>query len=223
MANFSDTFRKLSLPILLVSTLITAILAFGLINSPPEFNTDLDAFTPESSQNDAHERIHEYFPDETRPLFINVESDDGSNILDYQKIIVMYEHVSKLKNLSQVQGNSVVSWTTTPTIIQTALDEEANGTKLSSVNSWNNLVDLVVDDDTECRLTDDDQFLSTATYASSALLNKDFDFSPTCDYLSDGQGDSTPITSSTLWVLEIDPEMSEPESCLLYTSDAADE
>mgnify|MGYP006251072709 FL=1 len=131
MANFSDTFRKLSLPILLVSTLITAILAFGLINSPPEFNTDLDAFTPESSQNDAHERIHEYFPDETRPLFINVESDDGSNILDYQKIIVMYEHVSKLKNLSQVQGNSVVSWTTTPTIIQTALDEEANGTKLS--------------------------------------------------------------------------------------------
>ena len=211
MANFSDTFRKLSLPILLVSTLITAILAFGLINSPPEFNTDLDAFTPESNQNDAHERIHEYFPDETRPLFINVESDDGSNILDYQKITVMEEHVSKLKNLSQVQGNSVVSWTTTPTIIQTALDEEANGTKLSSVNSWNNLVDLVVDDDTECRLTDDDQFLSTATYASSALLNKDFDFTPTCSYLSDGQGDSTPITSSTLWVLEIDPEMSEPE------------
>ena len=121
----------------------------------------------------------------------------------------MYEHVSEVKESVSSPGQLCSFMDYYSTIIQTALDEEANGTKLSSVNSWNNLVDLVVDDDTECRLTDDDQFLSTATYASSALLNKDF--GPTCDYLSDGQGDSTPITSSTLWVLEIDPEMSEPE------------
>ena len=56
---------------------------------------------------------------------------------------------------------------------QTALDEsESNRTR----NYWKleQLVDLIIDDDIECRLTSDDQFLSAATYASS-LLNKDLD------------------------------------------------
>ena len=77
--------------------------------------------------------------------------------------------------------------------------------------TWNELIDLIAADDVECRLTSDDQFLSAATYASSALLNKDLDINPTCDYLSSGEGDGAPLASSTLWVLEIDPELSEDE------------
>ena len=128
-----------------------------------------------------------------------------------ENIKLMLQHYQALVNLSSSNDDSVVVWTTTPSILQTALDEEANQTQLSTIQSWNELVDLIIDDDIECRLTSDDQFLSAATYASSALLNKDLDINPTCDYLSTGIGDSTPTASSTLWVLEINPELSEED------------
>ena len=211
MASFAGRFRKLSVPILLVTSLITVILMANLITSPPKFNTDLDAFAPESESKDAHDRIHEYFPNETRPLFIDVERDDGGNVLSFEHILIMEQHIQSIEQLSLDQNDSVVVWTTTPNIMQRALNEESNGTNLSQLNSWNEVLDLIVDDDVECRLTNDDQFLSAATYASSALLNKDLDFSPTCDYLSDGSGDGSPVASSTLWVLEIDPDLSEEE------------
>ena len=211
MASFADRFRKLSLPILLVTSLFTVILMANLITSPPKFNTDLDAFAPESESKDAHDRIHEYFPNETRPLFIDVERDDGGNIMSFDHILMMEQHLQSIRSISSELNDSVVVWTTTPDILQLALDEESNGTNLSQLNSWNELLDLIVEDDIECRLNNDDQFLSAATYASSALLNRDLDFNPTCDYLSDGSGDGSPVVSSTLWVLEIDPDLSEEE------------
>ena len=197
------------MPILVVTSLITVILLANLFSSPPQFNTDLDAFSPESESKDAHDRIHEYFPNETRPLFIDVERNDGGNVLSFENILLMQQHLVEIEQISMADGDSVVVWTTTPSILQLALDEESNGTNLTQLASWNQLLDEIVDEDIECRLTNDDQFLSAATYASSALLNTDLDFTPTCDYLSDGTGDGTPVASSTLWVLEIDPDISE--------------
>ena len=211
MAGFSEKFRRLSLAIVVVTMLITGALVVNLIYNPPTFNTDLDAFVPDSEANSAHERIHQNFPNESRPLFVNVEPDDNGNILEMENIQTMLQHYLELQNLSASLGDSVVVWTTTPSILQTALDEEANGTELASLSEWNQLVDMVIDEDVECRLTSDDQFLSAATYASSALLNRDLDINPTCDYLATGSGNSTPFASSTLWVLEIDPELSEED------------
>ena len=211
MAGFAKKFRKFSLAIVAVTILLTGALLANLIYNPPTFNTDLDAFVPESEANTAHERIHQNFPNESRPMFVNVKADDGSNILAMDKIQLMLEHYHQITNTSTTIESDVVVWTTTPTVLQTALDEEANGTLLSSVSDWNQLTELVIADDVECRLTSDDQFLSAATYASSALLNKDLDISSTCEYLATGEGDSTPFASSTLWVLEINPELSEEE------------
>ena len=211
MAGFAKKFRKFSLAIVAVTMLLTGALLANLIYNPPTFNTDLDAFVPESEANTAHERIHQNFPNESRPMFVNVKADDGSNILAMDKIQLMLEHYHQIINTSTTIESDVVVWTTTPTVLQTALDEEANGTLLSSVSDWNQLTELVIADDVECRLTSDDQFLSAATYASSALLNKDLDISSTCEYLATGEGDSTPSASSTLWVLEINPELSEEE------------
>lgn len=211
MAGFAKKFRKFSLAIVAVTMLLTGALLANLIYNPPTFNTDLDAFVPESEANTAHERIHQNFPNESRPMFVNVKADDGSNILAMDNIQLMLEHYHQIINTSTTIESDVVVWTTTPTVLQTALDEEANGTLLSSVSDWNQLTELVIADDVECRLTSDDQFLSAATYASSALLNKDLDISSTCEYLATGEGDSTPFASSTLWVLEINPELSEEE------------
>ena len=211
MAGFAKKFRKFSLAIVAVTMLLTGALLANLIYNPPTFNTDLDAFVPESEANTAHERIHQNFPNESRPMFVNVKADDGSNILAMDNIQLMLEHYHQIINTSTTIESDVVVWTTTPTVLQTALDEEANRTLLSSVSDWNQLTELVIADDVECRLTSDDQFLSAATYASSALLNKDLDISSTCEYLATGEGDSTPFASSTLWVLEINPELSEEE------------
>tara|TARA_B100000674_G_scaffold499322_1_gene543999 strand:- start:1668 stop:4271 length:2604 start_codon:yes stop_codon:yes gene_type:complete len=211
MAAFSTRFRKMSLTIVIVSVIITGSLLANLIYNPPTFNTDLDAFVPESESNNAHMRIHQNFPNESRPMFVNVESDDGGNVLSIDNIQLMLQHYQQLRNLSSESDDSVVTWTTTPSILQTALDEEGNQTELSEITNWNQLIDLITDDDVECRLTSDDQFLSAATYASSALLNKNLDITPTCDYLSSGTGDGTPYSQSTLWVLEIDPELPEEE------------
>ena len=85
----------------------------------------MDAFVPDSEANSAHERIHQNFPNESRPLFVNVEPDDNGNILEMENIQTMLNTIG-LQNLSASLGDSVVVWTTTPSILQTALDEEAN-------------------------------------------------------------------------------------------------
>jgi predicted RND superfamily exporter protein len=207
VASVSHYFRRSAIPFLLVAGLLTIGLATNLVNSPPTFKTDLSEFAPDSEGQDAHNRIHAFFPNETRPLFVHVTVDDGGNILALENLQLMAQHLDQLQNNDSLVDNKIPVWTTAPSIVQISLNEEANGTKLADIESWNQMVDLILEDDVECRLTSDDQLLSAATYASSALLHQDLDISPTCSYLDDGSGDATPTASSTLWVLEIDPDM----------------
>jgi len=206
VASMSHYIRRGAIPFLVLAGLLTATFAANLMISPPTFKTDLSEFAPESENQQAHLRIHEYFPNETRPFFVHVTSDDGGNILSLENLQLMAQHLEQLQNSTIVDDNIPV-WTAAPSIVQISLDEEANGTKLADIESWNQMIDLILEDDVECRLTSDDQLLSAATYASSALLNQDLDISPTCSYLDSGTGDGTPTASSTLWVLEIDPNM----------------
>ena len=81
MAEFSGLFKRLSVPILIVSGLLTVALSAHLLTSPPEFRTDLNDFAPQSESNKAHEEIHAFFPDESRPMFVHVTDDNGGNIL----------------------------------------------------------------------------------------------------------------------------------------------
>ena len=104
MAGFSETFRRFSLAIVLVTMLITGALVVNLIYNPPTFNTDLDAFTPDSEASEAHERIHQNFPNESRPMFVNVEADDGDNVLTMENIKLMLQHYQQLVNLSIQHG-----------------------------------------------------------------------------------------------------------------------
>ncbi|MBT60818.1 MAG: hypothetical protein CMA63_04610 [Euryarchaeota archaeon] len=211
MALWSGTFKKLSPVILVVAFLFTATLGFQLASSPPTFNTDLSDFAPDSESSDAHERIHDYFPNESRPMFVHVEADDGSNILSIENIHAMNEHLLVMKNESSKRQDAVKVWTTAPGIVQLGLDEEGDGASLQSMESWGQIIDLIFKDEEKCSLTSDDQLLSAARYASSALLHTDLNIDASCTYLSDGTGDGAPRASSTLWVLEIDPNMDAGE------------
>ena len=194
-----------------VFTLVTLLLAANLFTSPPTFQTDLNDFAPESEASLAHDRVHEHFPDEMRPLFVHVTMDDGSNVLTIDALQAMNTDLEVFQNESTKRQNMVAVWTTTPGILQLALDEEADGETVDDLASWPDLLTMIFDDNETCVLTSDDQLLSAATYASSALLHKDLDYDPVCAYLDDESGDGVPTASSTLWVLEIDPELEETQ------------
>ena len=209
MAGWAPTFKRMAPAILVVVFLFTVALSVHLIVSPPTFNTDLADFAPDSESSDAHDRIHQYFPNESRPLFVHVTAKDNSNILSIEHLQTMNDHLAHMKNESSKRQDAVAVWTTAPGIVQLALDEEANGTSLNSIQSWGEILDLLFDEDAVCSLTADDQLLSAARYASSALLHSDLNIDSSCEYLKNGTGDAAPTASSTLWVLEIDPDFDE--------------
>ncbi|MEC8106134.1 MAG: hypothetical protein VX115_00195, partial [Candidatus Thermoplasmatota archaeon] len=211
MAEYAGLFKRLSVPILIVSALLTVGLSAHLLVSPPEFRTDLNDFAPESDSNQAHEAIHAFFPDESRPMFVHVTDDNGGNVLSIDSLKQMDADLVALQSDERVELSAVVSWTTSPGMIQIALDEQSPGTTLSDYQDWPSLVDAVVDEDTTCSINQDDALLSTVNFVGSALINKNLDISKTCSYLSNGEGDAVPAADSTAWVIEINPELPEDE------------
>lgn len=209
MASWAPLFKRMAPVILVVVFLFTVTLSAHLIVSPPTFNTDLSDFAPDSDSSDAHDRVHEYFPNEARPLFVHVSAKDSSNILSIENLQTMNTHLAHMQNESSNNQDAVAVWTTAPGIVQLALDEEANGTSLESIESWGEILDLLFEEDTVCSLSADDQLLSAARYASSALLHSDLNVDSSCTYLKNGTGDAAPTASSTLWVLEINPNLDE--------------
>lgn len=208
-ARAAPGFAKASLPILLVATLLTVGLLASLVMNPPEFNTDLDRFAPEGEAIEAHDRIHEHFPNERRPMFVHVVRDDGGNVLDLDHLKAMHADESALRQ--HPSAAHIVTWATAPTVLDVALEERAEGEALANISDWSTLLDLVLDEGTTCSLNDDDALLASATFAASAMLHQDLDLDPVCAWLSDGSGTPVPTASSTLWVLDVDPSLSSAE------------
>lgn len=210
----SENFRKLSWPILIFSIAVTVGLAADLafINTP-SFHTDLSDFAPESESADAHERISKHFTNETRPMFIHVTRDDGGNVLDLASIVEMDEDLAKVKNKSNAMQDFVVDYITAPSLIQTALDEEANGTVLSDVESWEEMIDLLIDvNETDCP-GDVSKQREVAQFILDGMLNKNFDGTDICLWIQSNGESGSPILSadSTLWILQVDPDISNEE------------
>jgi predicted RND superfamily exporter protein len=210
----SATFRKYSWPILIISVVLTAGLVVDLaFVDTPSFHTDLADFAPESDSADAHERINEQFSDETRPLFVHVTRDDGGNVLDIESLILMNGHLSAVENESASMGDLVENWITAPSILQIALDEEANGTELEDVGSWEEMLNLVIDvNESDCP-GDVSKQREVAQFILDGMLNKDFDGSEICLWIetNGASGSAIVSASSTLWILEIDPSLSTEE------------
>ncbi|MBA88197.1 MAG: hypothetical protein CMB16_02890 [Euryarchaeota archaeon] len=210
----SENFRKLSWPILIFSIAVTVGLAADLafVNTP-SFHTDLSDFAPESESADAHERISKHFTNETRPMFIHVTRDDGGNVLDLASIVEMDEDLAKVKNKSKAMQDFVVDYITAPSLIQIALDEEANGTVLSDVESWEEMIDLLIDvNETDCP-GDVSKQREVAQFILDGMLNKNFDGTDICLWIQSNGESGSPVLSadSTLWILQVDPEISNEE------------
>tara|TARA_B100000424_G_scaffold269702_1_gene267205 strand:- start:966 stop:3455 length:2490 start_codon:yes stop_codon:yes gene_type:complete len=199
---------------LIFSIAVTVGLAADLafVNTP-SFHTDLSDFAPESESADAHERISKHFTNETRPMFIHVTRDDGGNVLDLASIVEMDEDLAKVKNKSKAMQDFVVDYITAPSLIQIALDEEANGTVLSDVESWEEMIDLLIDvNETDCP-GDVSKQREVAQFILDGMLNKNFDGTDICLWIQSNGESGSPVLSadSTLWILQVDPEISNEE------------
>ncbi|MGB0603024.1 MAG: efflux RND transporter permease subunit [Candidatus Poseidoniaceae archaeon] len=179
----------------------------------PSFHTDLSDFAPDSESSDAHDRISEHFSNETRPLFVHVTRDDGGNVLDMESLNLMNSHLSVIENESKNRQDIVVNWITAPSILQLALDEEANGTELSTVDSWEEMLNLVIDvNESDCP-GDVSKQREVAQFILDGMLNNDFDGTEICLWIETNGEEGSPVVSasSTLWILEIDPNVSNSE------------
>jgi len=210
----SARFRKFSWPILILSAALTAGLVVDLaFVDTPSFHTDLSEFAPDSESADAHDRINEHFSNETRPMFVHVTRDDGGNVLDMQSLNLMDSHLDLVKEESELMQGVVENWITAPSILQLALDEEANGTNLSDVDSWEEMLNLVIDvNESDCP-GDVSKQREVAQFILDGMLHKDFDGSEICLWIETNseEGSATVSASSTLWILEIDPDLSSDE------------
>ena len=210
----SARFRKFSWPILILSVALTAGLVVDLaFVDTPTFHTDLSDFAPDSESADAHERISEHFSNETRPMFVHVTRDDGGNVLDMPSLNLMDSHLDKVMNKSELLQGVVVNWITAPSILQLALDEEANETSLSDVESWEEMLNLVIDvNESDCP-GDVSKQQEVAQFVLDGMLNKDFDGTEICLWIESDkeEGSANVSASSTLWILEIDPNLSSEE------------
>ncbi|MDP6906646.1 MAG: MMPL family transporter [Candidatus Thalassarchaeaceae archaeon] len=211
----ADSFERAALPILLISIALT--LALGIQLYPlPTFDTDLSAFSPETEAQSAEDRMSAHFPSESRPMFIHITVDNelDSNALSIESLQIQQSVLDELITDSEEGGNYIESVIAAPNILQFALDEsDANGTTLSDYNSWAELADGILEQDTICGdALSDDRALSAGSFIQDSLLHNDLNYDPICEYLQDREnysGDASPSASSTLWVLMISPNLDD--------------
>ena len=69
-----------------------------------------------------------------------------------------------------------------------------------------------VSDGEECSdAIGNDQAIASASFAASAMLHTDFEYDPICEWLDTGEGNPTPLASSTMWVIEISGDISNED------------
>jgi uncharacterized membrane protein YdfJ with MMPL/SSD domain len=144
-------------------------------------------------------------------IYVHVTpNEEGANVLE---IGALQQLQNDLESIDEKFGNGIISHINIASILQNILEERDNQSRtIQDFNEWDNLLLAIINDDEEC--TDaigNDQAIASATFAKDALLNTDFDYIHICDWIVTKEGSSTPISSSTMWVIEIDGSLDSKE------------
>ena len=209
--RLAESFERMSLPILLTSLLLTGFLAYFLVGSLA-FTTDLSSFAPETDADDAQERIEGAIGTSPHLIYINVRpaasEDQVANVLEMQALQQLADDHSMIQSYSDENGFFIDSQINAAEVLGRFLEQRNHSGNLSEFNDWKEMLDAVLGDE-GCgdAIGSDERSIATAAFASSALLHKDLDYSPVCDWLESGEGNPTPTASSTLWLIEISGEI----------------
>ena len=208
--RFAEAFGRLAPAILIISLLLTVVTASVLVPLP-EFTTDLSAFAPENEAKSAEERMNLVMEDTPNRIYVHVTpNEEGANVLEIGALQQLYKD---LESIDEELGDGIISHINIASILQNILEERDNESRtIQDFNEWDNLLLAIINDDEEC--TDaigNDQAVASATFAKDALLNIDFNYIHVCDWIVTKEGASTPISSSTMWVIEIDGSLDSKE------------
>ena len=138
------------------------------------------------------------------PFYTHITRDDGGNVLSWDSILIQENALYNLENQSSMQSNLILSNISAPGILQLALEESGASGTLSDYDSWASFLNATVDENTTCTDGADEDLRNAASLGRMAIVHKDLDFEPICNWLLDrSSGDPTPSASSTLWILEV--------------------
>ena len=201
-----SAFERLALPSLMVSILLTVFMA-SVIIPLPAFTTDLESFSPDSSSEQAVDRIDERIPPSGHRVYIHVSSEDGGNILRIEQLSGLLEDMETINSI--VPEGSISSHINAADAIQRSIDERTDDdSRISLFDGWGELLSSILDEEEDCiEASTDERGLATASFAASAMLHTDFEFEQVCEWLEDGSGSPTPTASSTLWVIELNGDL----------------
>ena len=201
-----SAFERLALPSLMVSILLTVFMA-SVIIPLPAFTTDLESFSPDSSSEQAVDRIDDRIPPSGHRVYVHVSSEDDGNILRIEQLSGLLEDMETINSI--VPEGSISSHINAADAIQRSIDERTDDdSRISLFDGWGELLSSILDEEEDCiEASTDERGLATASFAASAMLHTDFEFEQVCEWLEDGSGSPTPTASSTLWVIELNGDL----------------
>tara|TARA_B100001142_G_scaffold207466_2_gene205590 strand:- start:9842 stop:12385 length:2544 start_codon:yes stop_codon:yes gene_type:complete len=201
-----SAFERLALPSLMVSILLTVFMA-SVIIPLPAFTTDLESFSPDSSSEQAVDRIDERIPPSGHRVYVHVSSEDDGNVLRIEQLSGLLEDMETINSI--VPEGSISSHINAADAIQRTIDERTDDdSRISLFDGWGELLSSILDEEEDCiEASTDERGLATASFAASAMLHTDFEFEQVCEWLEDGSGSPTPTASSTLWVIELNGDL----------------
>ena len=142
----------------------------------------------------------------------NACDDSQCNVLEMGALQQLSVDLNRVEDYSRNNGDFIVSHLNAAGIIQTALDErDGQSRDLSEFSGWAELLDAVSDGEECSDAIGNDQAIASASFAASAMLHTDFEYDPICEWLDTGEGNPTPLASSTMWVIEISGDISNED------------
>ena len=194
--------------------MFTFILAFQLYPLP-SFNTEIAEFAPSDSASEAAEEFGIEMGNQTRQILVNVEMKDGSNILSIESLLMQHNDYLKMLELTPNNGSEIKDIIAISEIVNLALYENDNGSNLSSVTNWNDLLERTVPDDLGIsEISSNEQILAYGNFVRSAIISNDLVSTGLESWIDDRNTtkDPTPVAKSTLWIIDINPDLSPEQS-----------
>jgi len=214
--RFSELFERMAFPIVVLSLFATLILATFL--SPlPTFSTDLSSFAPETNDEDAMSRIYDEIGKSGELIYIDVKTtQQNSSVLEIGALKQLFDDYQMIDNYSKSNGNFIKSQLNAADIMNRAILESNYSGNLYDFAEWGDLLNSVFVNSESCSssLVDDEKTIASASFASSVMLNEDFNFEPVCDWLEEQIGNPMPHASSTLWIIEMSGDLKEEDNLI---------
>ena len=214
-SRIAESLEKFSAPILFVSLFLTVFLAYSL-TPLPAFTTDLESFAPETNADEGRERVEGALGPSPNMIYVNVEPNASGNqvpnVLEMEALHQLAKDHFRIQTYSEQQGSFISSQINAAEVLQRFIEDRNYSGNLSDFDDWNEMLVSVLENE-ECgdAVGSDERTIATAAFASSAMLHKDLDYEPLCNWLESGEGNPTPGASSTLWIIEIDGDLSNED------------